>query len=377
MYTITILGWYGTETLGDRAILDGIFYILSKFTNKLDIRLGSLYPFFSERTLLEDSPLYGEDISVKIFDTKSKDTLRRNIEESDLVIMGGGPIMDLEELYIVRYGFFYAKKRGIKTSLFGCGIGPLNNGVFIKLTKEILDLSDLCIFRDEYSKEIAEHMSCNKNMFTICDPAEISVKKFKLLNQCPKSENNSVIINVRRPTMEYGESTFGSIKYWSNLLNRISDDYENVVLLPNHYFFIGGDDREFMNEISYTSNKVNVFVQNNPLTLLETYETISSAYACIGMRYHSILFQTILCGNNYILDYTDHKGKIRGFLSRVDNSNFYYNRYYNIKFGVDEFANKRLLVLKEGNRFEDDTSLEMLCDKYLAVLKTHLFYGKK
>lgn len=49
--TVCILGWYGTETLGDRAILDGILSALYLAYGECNILLGSLYPFFTERTI--------------------------------------------------------------------------------------------------------------------------------------------------------------------------------------------------------------------------------------------------------------------------------------------------------------------------------------
>ena len=55
---ITIIGWYGTETIGDRAILTGIFSFFNQLFNKIEIKLGSLYPFFSKRTLNEDYSFY-------------------------------------------------------------------------------------------------------------------------------------------------------------------------------------------------------------------------------------------------------------------------------------------------------------------------------
>ena len=42
--------------------------------------------------------------------------------------------------------------------------------------------------------------------------------------------------------------------------------------------------------------------------------------------------QTILNGNNYIIDYTEpNKGKIYGFIKDVDTEMFYKNRYINIQ----------------------------------------------
>ena len=51
---ILILGWYGTETIGDRAIFAGLMQLLSQSLGDINVTVGSLNPFFTERTLIED-----------------------------------------------------------------------------------------------------------------------------------------------------------------------------------------------------------------------------------------------------------------------------------------------------------------------------------
>ena len=41
----TVIGWYGTETIGDRAILSGILRLLSEVASDITIELGALYPY--------------------------------------------------------------------------------------------------------------------------------------------------------------------------------------------------------------------------------------------------------------------------------------------------------------------------------------------
>ncbi len=79
---ITIIGWYGTETIGDRAILAGLISFFDKSYVNFEIKLGSLYPFFSERTINEDYSFYKEiirkDIKIDLFNSKdSKELIRR------------------------------------------------------------------------------------------------------------------------------------------------------------------------------------------------------------------------------------------------------------------------------------------------------------
>lgn len=110
---ILVLGWYGTETVGDRAILAGLFSFFNKSFSHFEIQLGSLYPFFTERTLLEDYGFYNvaikKNLEVSIFDSTKPKELDKAIAKSDLILMGGGPLMDLSQLYMIEYAFKRAK----------------------------------------------------------------------------------------------------------------------------------------------------------------------------------------------------------------------------------------------------------------------------
>ena len=89
---ICILGWYGTETIGDRAILAGIISLLKESFNDIEINLGSLYPFYSKRMINEDKELYKiltkTEININLFNSMSKEKLKENINNSDIVIIG-------------------------------------------------------------------------------------------------------------------------------------------------------------------------------------------------------------------------------------------------------------------------------------------------
>lgn len=79
MLKIVIIGWYGTETIGDRAILAGIIRMLATSFRDIEIMLGSILPFFTERTLQEDERFIKEccgqnDLKLSLFNSsKSKE----------------------------------------------------------------------------------------------------------------------------------------------------------------------------------------------------------------------------------------------------------------------------------------------------------------
>lgn len=371
---VCIIGWYGTETIGDRAILAGIISFLSQSTKEkeIQINLGALYPFYSERMVNEDflfwTKITGKSIKINIFNSKIKNELEKNIENTDLVIMGGGPIMHMEPLYMVEYAFKYAKKFKKKTGVLGCGIGPLFESEYKKSTVNIIKNSDIIILRDEKSKdnlieifdEFKEKLDINKIAVSY-DPAVKCALDYLNLNQ--KTPNETIVINLRSFPEEYSKNKDKKDcinNELKSLIKKIGNTFLNnkILLVPMHYFSVGSDDRDFLNKICLKSElSLNISVQNEILTLEETMEIFYNAKICIGMRFHSVVLQTILSKNNFVLDYTEpQKGKIIGFLNDIDeNLKFYKNRYINLQ-AENEISSFILKELEIEKKFDYSSS---------------------
>ena len=121
--TVCIIVWYGTETIGDRAILAGIFSFLHHSFPGFKVKLGSLYPYFSKRTIKEDSPLYqkitgNQKLEIELFNSKEIRELEQAIKTSDLLIMGGGPLMHINAMFMIEYAFKLAKNSFLESVRF-------------------------------------------------------------------------------------------------------------------------------------------------------------------------------------------------------------------------------------------------------------------
>jgi polysaccharide pyruvyl transferase WcaK-like protein len=373
---IVVIGWYGTETIGDRAILAGLISKFSQSFDNFSVNIGSLNPFFSERMLCEDESFWnyivGSKFEFSLFDSGKPKELRNAIDNSEILIMGGGPLMQIDELYMVEYAFNYAKKQRKKTAILGCGVGPLFDNKYKNTVVKIILNSDLTILRDEVSLNLLESFSRGigkkKCIHTSLDPAVECISKYTDLNN--NSVKDYIAVNIRDFPGEYSHVDSRKVinKRLVSFIEEVSSQFNEreVRLVPMNYFHIGADDRVFMNKVALELQLDNLNVQNKCLSLEETMHEYQNAYFNVGMRFHSVVFQTLLGGRNFILDYTQPKvGKISGFLDAVNGQDFYKKRYVNL-----QNSQIRLDIKNEKKMFTiDDFNISQKLSVYESELK--------
>lgn len=339
MVNIVIVGWYGTETIGDRAILAGLFNLFAEVFDSFKIELGTFYPVLTERTLIEDISFYNQISlhkmnSFTMFDTSKVNEINKAVDRSDFVIVGGGPLADIDQMYMLEYTFARAHKKKKRTALLGCGVGPLSSGKIRSSFYRLLRMSNLNICRDNNLGSMEAPFNREKYLLS-CDPAVFAAKFF--IDKNGSNERNSAFIGVNFREIVSGVDLDQSSlrKLFLNLLNKLLNQTESEIrLIPMHTFYIGGDDRYTLNWLADKMKSSRVHVQNEPLNLEETMTVYFDSMFCIGMRFHAIVLQTILNGRNYILDYTNPgTGKIIHFLKVFNLSDQYRTRYVSLMNG--------------------------------------------
>lgn len=344
MVQITIIGWYGTETIGDRAILSGIVSLISEAYQDVCVWLGSLYPVVSEHTLIDDADFLNRctqyrngKMKLELFYSGNAKELRTAISKSDLLLVGGGPLMDIMQMHMLDYALSYAKRKNIKTAICGCGWGPLKSPEFISVASDIIVKSDIVLLRDPLSVEMCKKMvGKEKKIEALVDPSFFALQFFMNERKKVDRESSSLISINYREIISDIQGTYSSTleKDLIVLTQKIAENFKNnmVLLVPMHTFAIGGDDRILLNRIAGKVKMDNVLVQNVPLSLEDTMDKYFSSSFCIGMRYHAVLFQTVLNGCNFILDYTDeNNGKTIGLLRQLNAEKNYTHRYVSLR----------------------------------------------
>lgn len=313
---IFITGWYGTETVGDKAILGHILaYYTEKYKN-VDFFISSLYPFVTVKTLKELGkkatiiPCYNSDFASYCV-------------SADEVVMGGGPLMDMKVLALPLWAFTLARMFKKKTVVFGCGLGPLEETIYINTVKRILMLADEIKLRDSNSVEFAKILTGRTDIINSCDGAFLYVSKLKKKIKVGQ-KGNTVACFLREWETHYS----GTLDKESFI--KLRDKFEhNLALLvknvsikhnlipefyPMHTFVVGFDDRDFYRRFlkehfkgtDYYFHKYNTSVKS-------IIDVMSRSKMNLCMRFHSVLFSYALDTKFYAIDYTNG-GKITGFL---------------------------------------------------------------
>lgn len=321
-FQIFITGWYGTETVGDKAILGGIIDdLIEQYGKEINIIVTSLYPHITKRTLFE------LNVDAKIIDSYSESFIA-SAKGSDLVIMGGGPLMDLEELALPFIAFKLAKSVGCKTKIYGCGIGPLFKDKYINIVKQILQLSDDIALRDKKSVEIAH--SWVKGHKEITFSGDYAKKYLHRYDNFKYTEAHTKVLScyLRELTHEYygelSETEFKVLK--KNFEQKLAFFIQkkatefgiNTIRFEHmHNFVVGGDDRDFSRYFikNYFKESPIHVEYNKKLSSVDTIvECMKTSSLNICMRFHSVLFAESLKTEFIALDYTAG-GKIYNYLN--------------------------------------------------------------
>lgn len=313
---IFIVGWYGTETVGDKAILGHIADYYKSLYDKVEIAVSSLYPFVTHKTCKE------LNINALVVPVNSWKFAKWSAQ-ADEIIMGGGPLMNLDALRYPLWAFRIANSFKKKTVIFGCGIGPLTEDLYRNAVKEMLTIATEVKVRDSHSLRLAkDFVGIKKEVHLSGDGAVFYVQKFKKNSM---SRKPLLACFLRELTTEYRGTV--SLEQYSRNKILFEQNLAKLILhlkntlsvgvgfFPMHTFVVGNDDRDFFRRFkrTYFADEEDVFYHNKNSSVQFITDTMQEASYSLCMRFHSVVFAHVLGLNYFAIDYTNG-GKIAGFL---------------------------------------------------------------
>ncbi|WP_449550278.1 polysaccharide pyruvyl transferase family protein [Lelliottia amnigena] len=334
---VLICGWYGTETLGDKAIIAGVMNSMREtLGSDVVFYVASLFPYVTEMTRRQMAEFKNCHIL----------TIEQSIaaaKDMTCVVFGGGPLMAIDAIGPMQVIFEKAKHAGVKTGVTGCGVGPLGDKRYNDSIKTILDLSDFRIYRDEKSKNTALALGVKaEDDYVAEDPAFTWLKSYYNESKNETVDDSSQI-TCSSKTLLLGLRDFPWKEYAKHLSEEeclsIKSNYEKSVVaaleslvqrkpdliikpLPmctNHF---GSDDRWFYRKLfRYTSipqENLDFSLCGREMAPVDYSQEFIKADGLLAMRFHSLVFGLSLGTPSLALDYTLGKGKVKSLAERFN-----------------------------------------------------------
>lgn len=308
---VIFMGWYGTETAGDKAIL---FQTIEDYINKYGKNtipiLVSLNPIYSTLMSEEYHQIFGRELTIA--PPFCSELLDLNCVNE--LVMAGGPLMEVPDLEVILAHFTEFRRRGVVTTLYGVGLSNYISLGTVNKVKELFAQSSNISFRDRASQKYAKKLLPKLKSIVIDDPALTFARKF-----CStRTREKKVVCFLRMPTKEYpylgnsGEIENSLIQYLRTLIENLPG--REMRLLHMHFHHTGGNDIRLNSEICRHLNNENVTLERRPMSLMDVLNEIRSAELAVCMRYHSMVFSFALQTPFIAIDYTSG-GKVKAFFN--------------------------------------------------------------
>ncbi|WP_192930237.1 polysaccharide pyruvyl transferase CsaB [Alkaliphilus pronyensis] len=303
---VFLFGYYGFQNTGDEAILEVIVEQLKKSINDVEITAMTYKAKDTE-----------DKYNIKAVSRNDFTKVLRAIKESDIVISGGGSI--LQDVTSSRSLIYYlaivyvAKKMGKKVMFYGNGFGPVKNTINRRLAAYVINNVDSITVRDFESKELMKSIGVNKNITVTGDTAfNLQLLDQHLIDIILQQEDISkekrlIGISVRSWKEEAHKEVVAQIADYLNKMN-----YQ-VIFIPMQY----PDDIKISYEIAAMMG-TKAKILDKYYTPKEILSIISSFHLLIGMRLHALIFAAIALVPMVGLEYDP---KINSFLKIVSQQN--------------------------------------------------------
>lgn len=307
-----LVGWYGTETAGDIAILQGIITEYLAENPALQFGVLSIHPAYT-RTSIAAWP---EELRsrVTVEDFLSQAALEAGTRY-DAIVMAGGPLMDIPDTRKILALFKLFAEHGKPRLIEGCGVGPLNRTDLRWNVCRIARLATRITVRDYASRDYLRLLGLRKPIAVRADPAETFLRSLDLKHT--GTDRGVIRCFLRELTSEYPqgitpeEATAALAQFLANLLAWYPQ--HRVELWAMHHFPVGNDDRLFARELQRRVDDARLTVQWQPGTPEEIATAMAAAEFCVCMRFHSCVFAAAVGAPFVAIDYTGG-GKIRALL---------------------------------------------------------------
>jgi polysaccharide pyruvyl transferase WcaK-like protein len=324
---VLIMGWYGRETTGDKAILASLLHNIADHSVRI---LKSTYDVdYSRQTLNE---IQAPTVRCLPNDIAS---FVRALDWVDVIVIGGGPLKESGQMLEWSERVTIAKSLGKKIMVYGCGIGPLHSAPVREHVAQILRLADRITLRDAIAVTNATELGIPADRITLAADPAIGLVTSSVTFADRNAKPLTIGVSLRRLSKHYAptgsaieatrqESAFHDAA--KRTVRRILQMNDAQVVLVPMALRRKDDDRvvlrQMQTELGHDPRISLIERYASPAALLEHFKGFDFF---VAMRFHSAVFAMLTGVPLVAIDYDSRGGKTTGLMEAMGLSEFVLN----------------------------------------------------
>lgn len=317
---VTIIGWWGSETVGDIAILGQLLADCRDLAPTRRLRIVSFDPTVTRASLQE---LGRPDVRVVPVGPRSAFALLH----SHAVVVGGGPLMDSPSVRVWAWRVRLARITGARIVLYAVGIGPVRTAAATAAIRDILAVARHIALRDRASLQWAAQSLRHREAVICVDPAWSYVRTLR--DPALARRPDTLALALRLPSPPYlggaprDEGPARFLATVAAVLNRLARErglrFEASVM---HEGFAESDDRKLYADLqSRLADPTWLSVAPGRHSVSQVVQSIATAAAALTVRFHGFVIAAATDTPVVAVDYATPHGKVTAaaeLLGRAD-----------------------------------------------------------
>lgn len=327
MYKILISGYYGFNNIGDESILQAV---VNNLTTKLDD---------IEITVLSQNPhSTTEKYGVKSEDRKSAFKVAAAIRQCDLLISGGGSLLQdstsRKSIYYYLMIMWLATIFRKKYFIYSQGIGPINSKLSRFATAATLKNASGIVVRDEASKDFLAEIGVPEEKIIITadpvlslKPVDLDIGQAILRDEGFRRLNGAKVIGFAIKERKLNSQFVDELE--KAIRRLVDEENAQVVLIPFHY-------QEDVAVIEALEKRLNnrVFAIKHKYLTNEMMSIIGNMDLLVGVRLHSLIHAAIM---NIRMIGISYDPKINSFLNSIGLKALSTTIDFNSEYFIEEY----------------------------------------
>ncbi|MFY0543737.1 polysaccharide pyruvyl transferase CsaB [Brevibacillus sp. H7] len=287
MSRILISGYYGFNNAGDDVVLYGIISSLRREQPNISLAVLSNQP---ERT----EALFG----IPAYNRWSLSTIIRELKRSDLLVMGGGTLM--QDVTSPRSVLYYlgivmiAKLLRKPVVFYAQGFGPILKPLSRRMIKQVVNHVDVITVRDYESGEDFKACGVHKApLYVTADPA-LTIHPDDVSDEQGKRLLSGLFDDLSRPLVAISVRDWKQEQQFKQAIADAADSFIengwNVLFLPMHY----PSDLAPSQQIMALMKQPGAKLLEQPVSFHEIMSVLKQCTYVVGMRLHSLILACML-----------------------------------------------------------------------------------